>query len=63
MASDICRWGILGTATPLGESLLSAFTGGTVGAINSHVIYEPFVWLLAALPALHFLLEAFNGIC
>ncbi len=57
------EWGILGTATPLGESLLSAFTGGTVGAINSHVIYEPFVWLLAALPALHFLLEAFNGIC
>lgn len=32
---------ILGNATPLGEASLSAFTGGTPGPINAHIIYEP----------------------
>lgn len=36
------EWGIIGNAASLGESILSAFTGGTVGAINSHLVYEPF---------------------
>lgn len=31
---------IAGTAATGGEATLSAFTGGTVGAINSHIIYE-----------------------
>lgn len=29
-----------GSALSIGEASLSAFTGGTVGAINSHIIYE-----------------------
>ena len=32
---------LLGNATPLGELSLSAFTGGTVGPISAHMIYEP----------------------
>jgi hypothetical protein len=32
---------ILGNVTPLGEVSLSAYTGGTAGAIGCHVIYEP----------------------
>lgn len=32
---------ILGNTQPLGEVSLSAFTGGTVGAISAHIIYEP----------------------
>jgi hypothetical protein len=38
------EWWIYGASTvaaPAGESILSAFTGGTVGAISSHIIYEP----------------------
>lgn len=32
---------VLGNATPLGEASLSAFTGGTPGAIGAHIVYEP----------------------
>lgn len=32
---------ILGNSTTFGEMSLSAFTGGTVGAISAHIIYEP----------------------
>lgn len=32
---------ILGNTAPLGEASLSAFTGGTVGLIGSHIMYEP----------------------
>ena len=35
-------WIIHGSAVTIGESTLSAFTGGTVGALNSHIIYEPY---------------------
>lgn len=36
------EWGILGNTAALGESSLSAYTGGTVGAISAHIVYEPF---------------------
>ena len=36
------EWGILGSTVSLGESVLSAYTGGTVGAVSSHLVYEPF---------------------
>jgi len=36
------EWGILGNTADLGGAVLSAYTGGTVGAINSHIIYEPY---------------------
>lgn len=36
------EWGQLGNTAALGESILSAFTGGTVGAISAHIMYEPF---------------------
>jgi hypothetical protein len=32
---------LVGNAASLGEMGLSAFTGGTVGAIGAHIIYEP----------------------
>ena len=32
---------ILGNAASLGEVSLSSYTGGTVGAISAHIIYEP----------------------
>lgn len=32
---------ILGNTAPLGEASLSAFTGGTVGLMGSHIMYEP----------------------
>ena len=35
-------WSILGNTADLGESVLSAFTGTTPGAISAHIIYEPF---------------------
>src|SRR5262245_12649672 len=35
------EWWIVGNTAPAGESILSAFTGGTVGALSSHIIYEP----------------------
>lgn len=31
---------IVGNTQPLGEAGLSAFTGGTVGAIGAHILYE-----------------------
>ena len=34
-------WVILTATAPLGESTLSAFTGGTVGAVSAHIHYEP----------------------
>jgi hypothetical protein len=34
-------FGMLGNTASLGEVLLSAFTGGTVGAISAHIEYEP----------------------
>lgn len=45
----IVRWvaapgeeiGILGNTASLGEVSLSAFTGGTMGAHGTHIIYEP----------------------
>lgn len=36
------EWIIFGNAVTAGESNLSAFTGGTPGALNSHIVYEPF---------------------
>lgn len=33
---------ILSATAPLGEASLSAFTGGTVGLIGSHIMYEPY---------------------
>ena len=36
------QFGILGNTTPFGEAYLSAFTGGTVGAISAHIEYEPY---------------------
>jgi hypothetical protein len=35
------EWSILGNAVSVSESSLSAFTGGSVGLIGSHIIYEP----------------------
>lgn len=35
------EWGIVGTAVNLSESSLSAFTGGSPGAVMSHIVYEP----------------------
>lgn len=35
------EWGQIGNTASLGESVLSAFTGGTVGAVNAHIVYEP----------------------
>jgi len=32
---------VYGTATSIGEVSLSAFTGGTPGALASHIVYEP----------------------
>lgn len=32
---------LIGNAANGGEAILSAFTGGTPGAINSHIVYEP----------------------
>ncbi len=36
------EWGIVGTATSFSESSLSAFTGGSVGLIGAHIIYETY---------------------
>lgn len=36
------EWGIVGVTVSISESSLSAYTGGSVGAIGSHIIYEPF---------------------
>jgi hypothetical protein len=42
VASPTAQWGIITATQPLGESSLSAFTGGTPGAISAHIIYEPY---------------------
>lgn len=34
-------WGMLGNTAGFGENVLSAFTGGTPGAVSAHIIYEP----------------------
>jgi|SRR5215472_12260296 len=34
------EWWLVGNTASAGESVLSAFTGGTVGAVSSHLIYE-----------------------
>lgn len=41
VAAPGAEWYILGNTASLGCSVLSAFTGGTVGAISSHIEYEP----------------------
>jgi hypothetical protein len=41
-AAPTQQWSILGNTASLGESSLSAFTGGTVGAISAHILYEPY---------------------
>lgn len=35
-------WRIVGTAVSVSGSSLSAFTGGSVGLIGAHIIYEPY---------------------
>jgi len=40
-ADAYSSWGITGTTINVSESNLSAFTGGNVGAIGAHIIYEP----------------------
>lgn len=39
----------VGNTASLGEVSLSAFTGGTPGAMGCHVIYEPMIWAACAL--------------
>lgn len=41
VAAPGAEWVILGNAASGGCSVLSAFTGGTVGALSSHILYEP----------------------
>lgn len=41
-AAPTQQWSLLGNTAQFGESILSAFTGGTVGAISAHIIYEPY---------------------
>lgn len=36
------EWTIIGTTVSISESSLSAFTGGSVGAMGAHIVYEPF---------------------
>lgn len=35
------EWTIFGTTVNVSESILSAYTGGSVGLIGSHIVYEP----------------------
>lgn len=35
------EWVIVGTAVSISESSLSAYTGGNVGAMSAHILYEP----------------------
>ncbi len=42
MAAPGEEWGITGVTVNISESSLSAFTGGSVGLIGSHIVYEPF---------------------
>jgi hypothetical protein len=34
------EWWLIGTTADVGPSVLSAYTGGTVGACGSHIVYE-----------------------
>jgi len=36
------QWTQLGNATTVGETILSAFTGTTPGAVSAHIMYEPY---------------------
>jgi hypothetical protein len=36
------EWTITGVSTSVSESSLSAFTGGSVGLMGGHIVYEPF---------------------
>lgn len=36
------EWGITGVTVNVSESSLSAFTGGSVGLMGAHIVYEPF---------------------
>lgn len=36
------EWVIIGQTVSISESSLSAFTGGSVGLMGAHIIYEPF---------------------
>lgn len=36
------EWGITGVTASISESSLSAFTGGSVGLMGAHIVYEPF---------------------
>lgn len=36
------EWTIIGTTVSISESSLSAFTGGSIGAMGAHIVYEPF---------------------
>ena len=40
-AAPTQQFSMLGNTATFGEASLSAFTGGTVGAINAHIVYEP----------------------
>jgi hypothetical protein len=42
VAAPFQQWSILGNTAALGESILSAFTGGTPGALSAHIMYEPY---------------------
>jgi hypothetical protein len=42
VAAPGAQWTILGNAASVGCSVLSAYTGGTVGAISAHIEYEPY---------------------
>jgi hypothetical protein len=42
VAAPTAEFYLLGNTASLGEASLSAFTGGTVGAISAHIMYEPF---------------------
>ena len=35
------EWGIFGVTVNISESSLSCFTGGNVGIVGSHIVYEP----------------------
>jgi hypothetical protein len=41
-SSFTAPWTLLGNTASLGESMLSAFTGTTTGAVSAHIIYEPY---------------------
>lgn len=42
LAQQGAQWSLLGNVAGFGESILSAFTGGTVGAVSAHMMYEPY---------------------